>query len=196
MAPSPVYIHISDLIVPNETLDSNESHPSASAPEAMEDEELGDLQPLENNESEGMATTSAGEITVSPAVARRTSKYNPTGDFYGKNLWVRRFRDGLKDNDPNVMYYVGTMKIYKSEANLPNKLREALEKWLSLDIPPEQRNATQRKEFRRRQILVKEWRAAAAELGINHQDHPSLAPGRICMDLEFVVTSISQSRNS
>ncbi|QPC71676.1 hypothetical protein HYE68_002428 [Fusarium pseudograminearum] len=86
MAPSPVYMHISHSIALNQTLDFNESHPSASAPEAIEDEAIGDLQPLENNESEDMATTSASEITVSPAVAARTSKYNPTGDYYAKHI--------------------------------------------------------------------------------------------------------------
>ncbi|EKJ78320.1 hypothetical protein FPSE_01506 [Fusarium pseudograminearum CS3096] len=136
---------------------------------------------------------------MSPSPPPRLAKYRRTDTTPKENIKASTSGIGiftsLQRNRPNVLNYLGAVRLYQCGANLPPLAKTRLEAWLTMGIPPGEATEDQQRELDRRNTLVNEWRAAAAMLGINHRDHPVIPQSRINMDLMFVETGITQSRN-
>ncbi|KAG8673471.1 hypothetical protein FPOAC1_006783 [Fusarium poae] len=175
MADPPFVVHINDLMISADNAPAlNEGAPNTAT------------DPVAENE--GAANTGAGEIPV---------QINPNlinGRPRSQHLWVRRFRDGLRRDGPCTIYYIAAVKIFRSEANLPNGILNLLTRWLTMGIEPEQQTPAQRLECRMRERILDLMRKAAAQLGINHQDHEAVPEGRRVMEIQYLETSISRSR--
>ncbi|KAF5234040.1 hypothetical protein FAUST_7819 [Fusarium austroamericanum] len=84
------------------------------------------------------------------------------------------------------MHYVGAVLVFRGKSSLPHGILKLLTKWKTMDTEPGERTAAQRIECGKRERVLDKMRKAAAELGINHQDHEATPEGRIVMNLQLV----------
>ncbi|EXM03099.1 hypothetical protein RAB80_008471 [Fusarium oxysporum f. sp. vasinfectum] len=75
--------------------------------------------------------------------------------------WARKFRDSLKQGEPNFLSYFGALEVFGGEQQLPSGILSLLDSWSS--------NGTEQQKAERRAVL-KFMRTMAAELGYGYGD--------------------------
>ncbi|KAK2699124.1 hypothetical protein QWA68_003438 [Fusarium oxysporum] len=95
---------------------------------------------------------------LSPDVLKNINKSTKT---LTRTPWARKFRDSLKQGEPNFLSYFGALEVFGGEQQLPSGILSLLDSWSS--------NGTEQQKAERRAVL-KFMRTMAAELGYGYGD--------------------------
>ncbi|KAF4468336.1 hypothetical protein FALBO_4789 [Fusarium albosuccineum] len=114
-----------------------------------------------------------------------------TVDRYKKSQhpWVRKFRDSIKNGQPQWLFYLGSLHVYGRESDLPRGMLVDLQDWVNQKTPEDEGKSEkeQAREGHRRIGMLDSARSMALELGHATGNNPTpTSEAKVCMTLQFL----------